>query len=126
VINARRMRHVIKIQRRGTTQDEDGHFTDYEDFIDNVRADIHPLSGREWIAAQQTNADVNTRITVRYRPDIEPTQRALRLTNEGDSPATYEIYDIEAVLPDPDSGHHYLTLMCTRRTTEGFRRGDAP
>lgn len=126
MINARRLRHVITIQKRGTTQDDDGHITEYVDHITNVRADIAPLSGREWIAANQVNDGVNTRITVRFHEDIDESHRAIRLINEGDSPPVYEVYDIEAVLPDPDSGHHWLTLMCTKRDTEGFRRGDAP
>ena len=67
-----------------------------------VPAEVWPLSGREYIAAQAEQAGVTTRITIRYQAGIEP---AMRVLHDG------KAYNIRAVLPDPTLRRH-LTLMC--------------
>lgn len=65
-------------------------------------AAIEPVSGREFIQSQATQDQITARVTVRYRPEINP---AMRFRHKG------SIYGIVAVLPDKDSGLEYLTLM---------------
>jgi SPP1 family predicted phage head-tail adaptor len=69
-------------------------------------AEITPLSGRELIAANAQQSKVSHRIKVRYR--VELTARdALRAIHRG------TVYSVEAVIPDPDSGRRYQTLLCS-------------
>jgi len=101
---APRLRHRVDIKNFSTTQDSTtGAVTDtWANFKTSVPAEIYPLSGREFIASQSTQAGVNTKITVRYQAGIEPRMRVVHGS---------DIYNIKAVLPDP-SLRHYLTLMC--------------
>jgi SPP1 family predicted phage head-tail adaptor len=122
-MQAGKLRHVVDIQvpteALDTYGQEDTAFTVLHS---QVRAEIVPLSGREYIAARQVAADITTRITIRHYPGVTPKCRVVRVTE--DTPPITEVYDITAVLPDPKSGRQYLTLMCMQRTAEGFRRGD--
>lgn len=75
-----------------------------------IAAEIVPLSGREFLAAQAIQAGVTTRITVRWRP--VPVRPAMRFVHQGD------VYDIRVVLPDPTLRGH-LTLMCEQGVNNG-------
>lgn len=124
MIQAGILRDVIDIQKPVEIQDSSGAMdTAFETIYSEVRANVYPLSGNEYVSAQQIVAGVTTRITIRRLPNIDPTCRIVRSLYD-DSPVTIEIYDIQAVLPDAVSGKRYLTLMCAQRFAEGWRRGD--
>lgn len=81
---------------------------DYGQPLDNpievckVWAAIEPLRGREFFAAQAVNAEVTTRIRIRYREGID---RTMIVRHKGH---TFEIlYKI-----DPEFRHEELQLMC--------------
>lgn len=74
-----------------------------------IAAEIVPLSGREFTAAQAVQAGVNTRITIRWRAGVTATQR---FVHQG------TVYDIKAVLPDPTLRRH-ITLMCETGANDG-------
>lgn len=117
------LRHLITLQRSTEVQDTAGQIEqDYED-IETVRASIEPLSGREYIAAQQVQAEVTTRIQVRYRPGFDATARILHLDDSGEN-VEADIYDVQAALPDPVSGRRWITFLCIKRVSEGWRRGN--
>lgn len=99
---AHRLRHRVTIEQRTQTRDEWGGVVETWETVAIVPAEVWPLSGREFVAAQATQAGVTTRITIRYQAGIEP---AMRVTHDG------AIYNIRAVLPDPTLRRH-LTLMC--------------
>lgn len=101
---AHRLRHRVTIQTFTTVQDSNtGAVTDtWADVFADVPAEIYPMSGREFIAAQSIQAGVTTKITIR---DIGAVQPRMRVTHGSD------IYNIKAVLPDPTLARH-LTLMC--------------
>jgi SPP1 family predicted phage head-tail adaptor len=101
---APRLRHRVTIQNFATTQDSTtGAVTDtWTNLSTNVPAEIWPMSGREFVAAQSIQAGVNTKITIRYVDGIAPRMRVVHGSN---------IYNIKAVLPDPTLRRH-LTLMC--------------
>lgn len=67
-----------------------------------VWAAVEPLVGREYMAALQVQASVTTRIRMRYRPSVLPTDRVL---HEG------RAYSIESVI-DVRSARRELQLMC--------------
>lgn len=77
---------------------------------------IDSLTGRELFAAQQVQAEVNTRINIRWRAGVDETLRIREL-------ADGTIYDIGAVLPDK-TRRREIWLLCTRRVSEGWRRGE--
>lgn len=67
-----------------------------------VWAAVEPLSGREYIAAQQEQVEVSTRIRIRYRRDVTAF---MRVVIEGH---TYEV-----ITPlDFEARHRELQLMC--------------
>lgn len=75
-----------------------------------VWADVHPLSAREFVAAQAFKNVITTRITIRRRDDVTPD---CRIVFRG------KIYNIEGVLPDPVSGLEYFTLPCSEGANDG-------
>lgn len=81
-----------------------------------TRASIRPLSGRELFAAQQVQAEVNTKVNIRWRLGVDET---LRARSELDG----TIFDIGAVLPDATLRRE-IDLLCIRRVSEGWRRGE--
>ena len=106
---AHRLRHRVTIEQLATTRDELGGVVESWATVTIVPAEVWPLSGREFVAAQATQAGVTTRITIRYQAGIEP---AMRVTHDG------AIYNIRAVLPDPTLRRH-LTLMCETGVNNG-------
>ena len=99
---AHRLRHRITIEQKTAGADAWGQPVETWETVAIVPAEVWPLSGREYIAAQAEQAGVTTRITIRYQAGIEP---AMRITHDG------KTYNIRAVLPDPTARRH-LTLMC--------------
>lgn len=106
MLPAGRLRHRITVEEFVTSQDSDGAVDEawVAAFAVPLSAEIVALSGRELIAAAATQSKVTTRIRVRYRPGFKAAQRVLHRGT---------VYNIEAVIPDPDSGQRYLTLLCS-------------
>ena len=65
-------------------------------------AEVSPLVGREYIAAQAAMSEVKLKIIMRYRPGITPADR---VSHNG------QVYGIEAVI-DVHSSRRELHLMC--------------
>lgn len=107
---APRLRHRVDIEQYAETRDEFGGVVHtWGTHAADVPAEIVPLSGREFVAAQAMQNSVTTRITVRYDPSINPK---MRIKHDG------TIYNIRAVLPDP-SLRRWLTLMCDTGANDG-------
>lgn len=110
-----KLRHRIDVQAfTATTNDDTGITSEAWATIIGVGeplipAEIVPLSGREFVAAQAVQAGVTTRITIRWKDGIAPSMRVL---HDG------LIYNVKAVLPDPTLRRH-ITLMCE----QGINRG---
>lgn len=105
-----KLRHRITLQAWASTQDPDtGVVTDGWTPLADVWAAVEPLSGREFIAAQAQQSSVTARITIDYRPDVTTKTRVTH---------NVHVYDVQAVLPDRDSGLEYLTLMCSESTDQ--------
>lgn len=106
----RRLRHRIDIEALFEARDADGGVIEtWANFAANVPAEIVPLSGREFVAAQSTQAGVTTRMTIREIPGVLPAMRVLHGALK---------YNIRAVLPDPTLGRH-ITLMCEEGVNNG-------
>lgn len=109
-----RLNHRVTIQQRAVSQDTSGGAVEtWTDFVASEPANVAPLAGREYYAAQQVNADTAYRITVRYRPD-KIYSRLHRVVWEG------HILDIESVI-ERNAGGRLVDLMCRERIPQGFR-----
>lgn len=109
---AGRLRHRVSIEALVIGLDTDG--ATEEQWVDQfgklLPAEIVALSGRELIAAQAVQSRVATRIRMRWREGIEPS---MRVVHRGLA------YNVEAVLPDPDSGRRWITLNCSSGVNAG-------
>lgn len=103
---AGRLRHRITIEEPVEVQDAAGEPTkDWTPIPDaHVWADRSDLDGRELFQAQQTNAQVSTQFTIRWRTGVDARMRVL-----SDDVA----YSIESV-QDPEGRREFLVLLCSR------------
>jgi SPP1 family predicted phage head-tail adaptor len=114
-------RHEVTLLRRVDTQQSGGQVAhSYEPFA-TVWARISPVSGREFFAAAQVQSEVTTRISIRWRDDVDETCRVRHVTDHSVSPQKYDEYDIKSALPDEKTGRRELVLMCSKGPAEGWR-----
>ncbi len=92
---AGKLRCWVTIQQIGTAQDASGQVVDSWSTVATRWASIEPLSGREYFAARQFQAQVNIRVRLRYLAGIVAKMRILYETR---------VFDIEAVI-DPGERH---------------------
>lgn len=106
-MRAGELRHRITLRIATVSQDDCGQpvqtWTDHA----TVWAAVEPLRGREYFESQQQQAEVTTRIRIRYRAKVSPVMRVKW---------GVRIYKIEAVI-DPDERHQELQLMCAEVVT---------
>jgi SPP1 family predicted phage head-tail adaptor len=115
---AGKMRHRITIQENRPPQDEQGRAQrdDYGAPLDSwvdIRAcwaSIEPLSGREYFAAAQIQAEQVTRFRIRY-PWIQ-IWPGMRIKYRDPALDADRFFNIQAVI-DPDEMHVELQLMAT-------------
>lgn len=105
-----RLDQQITIQQRAGGVDALGQASEtWNAVYTSIWASAEPLTGREFFAAGQTQAEVTTRFRVRYRADIAPTMRVVWRGQP---------YDIVAVL-DREGAKHMLELMCVSGGRDG-------
>lgn len=110
---AQRLRHRVDIQERTEEQDSNTGAV-AEAWVSILGGTLEPaeviaMSGREFLAAAAVQAAVTTKITIRYRADVQPAMRVVHGA---------ALYDIQAVLPDPTMRKH-LMLMCEQGVNRG-------
>jgi SPP1 family predicted phage head-tail adaptor len=105
-MKAGKLRHVVTIEERGSERDSNGEIIESwtDAFGVSLRAGIAPLSGRELLSAQAEQAEITTRITMRYLPGVQAEMRVVHRDL---------VYAIRSVVPDPESGEQWITLLCT-------------
>jgi SPP1 family predicted phage head-tail adaptor len=106
-----KLRHRVNIQRLDIFIDSnDGsQVEEWVNFAQNEPAEIYPLSGREFIAAQAVQAGISTRFILRWRNDLT---ESMRIVHEG------KYYNIKSILPDPSLRRH-LTILCDSGVNNG-------
>ena len=85
--------------------DELGQPIDEDIELAKLWASIEPLSGRELFAAQEANAEVTTRITLRFHKDIDRTMFVKHGVHE---------FEILYII-NPKFANKELQLMCKER-----------
>lgn len=104
-MEAGKLRHLVRIQEPMSVANEFGEpEIAWADFA-TVSAEIRPLTGRERFAAQQVNAEVSHRITLRFLAGVLATFRVL---------FGVRAFDIQAVL-NIEERNRELQLLCTER-----------
>lgn len=103
-MRAGELRHLVDIQDNKPIQSSSGAPKEnWEDFATNIWASVEDLAGREFLAAQQMNAEVTTRVKIRYMVGIKSSMRVVFGTRK-----------LKLVSPpqDPDGRKKELLLMC--------------
>ncbi len=107
---AGKYRHRLTLQAYQTVRDPlGGDAKMWTDWRPDVPAEVVPLSGREFIAAQAEHGRVDARMEIPYLPGVLPTMRVLF---DG------AVYAIRAVLPDATARRH-ITLMVDSGVSDG-------
>ncbi len=104
-----KLRHKITIQEYIATRDSFG--AEVQTWTDKASAfaSITPVSGKEYFATQQWNAEVTTKITMRYLQGITPKMRVLFGSR---------IFEILSVL-NFEERNIELNLMCKEAVPDG-------
>jgi head-tail adaptor len=115
-VSAGRMRRQVLFESLTVQLDSDGAHDEVWaqafDVSPRMPCEVTPVSGRDFIAAAATQSLVTHRLKVRYRPGFSAPR--MRGTDEFGT-----VYHIVAVLPDPDSGRRYLTLLANSGVSPG-------
>lgn len=96
------LRHRVTIEEKTVTKDSYGGEEVTWSEVATVWAAVEPLQGREFLDGRRLEAEISTRIRMRYRSGVLPGMRV----TWGD-----HTYDVEAVI-EHESRRRELRLMC--------------
>lgn len=97
-----KLRHRVTIQQATESRDADGGVTRTWGTFATVHAAVSPLSGREYLQADQVQAQVTHRVRIRRYPGVTPKMRVLHRSR---------VLNIEAVR-DLDERISVMELLC--------------
>lgn len=109
-VSAGQLRHRVTIQEQAVMVNSFGEQTIDWATVKTVWADIHPLSAKEALDAQQVQSEVKARITIRYFAGLVASMRFVHKTT---------IYNIAGVIPDADSMLEHITIPVTQGINNG-------
>lgn len=81
-MNPGRLNKRIKIQSKASEKNEFGEFEDSWEDVKEVWAEVKPVTGRSFFAAQQINSEITHQVVIRYIGNIKPSMRVLYGTRE--------------------------------------------
>lgn len=102
-MRAGRLRHRVDVQAKVVTRDAVGGESISWATIAAVWAEVQPLSGREYVAMRQAQADVAVRVRMRYVVGVNPAMRVVH------GAAVYNILEVI----DVAGRKRDLELLCT-------------
>ena len=108
-MRAGRLRHLVTIQQPTEVQDTTGQAVKSWGTYVQAWASVEPLSGREFLDAQQINAETKVRIRIRSVSGITEKMRV-----SWDS----RVYNINAIL-DIQERDREIHLMCSEGANDG-------
>lgn len=100
-----KLKRRVTLQTFTQTDDGAGGFIDGWQDITTVWASITPLQGRELYQAQQVDAEVTHRVTIRYRENVNSDMRILYNNRE---------LTIQSII-NVDENNRFLELICQER-----------
>jgi SPP1 family predicted phage head-tail adaptor len=101
--------HKVALERRVETQSASGAPIPSWTPVATVWAEVEPMTGKEYLRADQIQAGVQSTCRIRWRDDVVPT---MRVVFKGVA------YNIQAVLADPRFARH-LTLLLESGVSAG-------
>lgn len=105
-MNPGRLRHRVTIQEYIERYDDFGTPLDKGwKTVSKVWASVEPISGREYVQLHNTEAEITTRIKMRYLKGVKPNMQVLYDGRE---------FDIQSVL-DIEERHIEMHLMCVEK-----------
>lgn len=101
------MNKRVQVQSVTETRDAAGGVTQTWSTDRTVWAAISPLTGREYLNAQQVQSSVTAKVVMRYFAGLTPKHRLLFGSR---------VFEIAAVI-NPDEANEMYELMCVEQTT---------
>lgn len=106
-MRAGKMRHRVLIQRpKREETDSLGSFMYTYDDIAEVWAEVRALSAKEYINSGVGNVEIDIRVFIRYRPDVQQDDRIIYKSSHYPGDA----FLVKAVLPN--ARMNMLELLC--------------
>ncbi len=109
-----KLRHRVTAQTRASGQSLSGEPNGAWNDIGTYWASVEPLRGQEYLESRSLQAQVNTRIKLRFNRALDPVKRVIWV----DETDTTHIYDIEAVLHIQERKRE-THLMCREVLNDG-------
>lgn len=109
VMKIGKLRHRVKIQAYTAGRDSFGGEEPVWTDVATVWASVTPVSGKEYFASAQVNAEISTKITMRYISGITPKMRVV---------FGNRVFEIISVLNFEERGIE-LNLMCKESVPDG-------
>lgn len=96
------LRRRVRLQRKFVQRDSVG--AEIVTWLDEavVWGAVEPMLGREFLEGKRLDAELTTRIRIRYREGVEPTMRAVTTDN------VYDVVSVQHVRTE----RRELVLMC--------------
>lgn len=104
-----KLRHWITIQSYTPTRDSFGAEVEHWQDVMKVWASVEPLTGKEYFAAQEVNAEVSVKVIMRYSPGIQPEMRVI---------FGARVFEILAVM-NTEERNKQLILLCKEVLNDG-------
>lgn len=99
------LKHRMQVQEKQQTQDPNtGDMVESWVDVKKIWAAINPLSARDFIAANAAQTEVSARLTIRADYSLNESMRMIYIKRG-------IAYTIGGILPDPDSGEEYMTVL---------------
>lgn len=112
-MRAGKLRHRIGIQNETATRDAYGAEVKTWKTYKECWAEIDPPQSREFFSANQTQAEVTTRVRIRYLSGVTPNMRIKFNTR---------YLNINSII-NPDERNKELIMMCNEWITGTLERG---
>lgn len=108
-----RLRHYVMLQQRIESQNDMSEVVWTWEDVCPMWAEIAPLTGREFFAAQQVQAEATHNVTIRWRPGVTAKMRFIEVCEPSVA------YDI--VVPLADARRTEIVAKCKTREATGWR-----
>lgn len=102
-MNIGKLNKRISIIEQSTNQNSYGEVEDSWESILEVWANVKPLQGRELYLAKQTNAELTSKVTIRYTTSVSPDNR-IKYGNR--------IFEIISPPINVNEENRFLELLC--------------
>ena len=113
-MSAGQLRQVVVIEQRLTSQDGAGQQSTTWAYAGTVRAKVEPYQAKEQVQANQHQAEVSQRVTIRFRKEFADPQTAAlyRLTLSGRK------FNINGSI-NLEERNIWLQLLCSEGRSDG-------